>query len=73
MGKLHDQMQEDLLLKAYSPNTQRNYLRCARHFCQALYEIPGGDGGAEVRDFLLYLGRLNKNLCPENRLRYKNT
>jgi hypothetical protein len=29
MGKLHDQMKEDLLLKAYSPHTQRAYLRCA--------------------------------------------
>ena len=25
MGKLHDRMQEDLLLKAYSPHTHTNY------------------------------------------------
>jgi len=31
MGKLHDRMQEDFLLKAYSPHTQKAYLRCARH------------------------------------------
>ncbi len=31
MGKLHDQMRGDLLLKAYSAHTQRAYLRCARH------------------------------------------
>ncbi len=30
MGKLRDRMKEDLLLKAYSPHTQRAYLRCAR-------------------------------------------
>ena len=26
MGKLHDRMQEDLRLKAYSPHTQKAYL-----------------------------------------------
>jgi integrase/recombinase XerD len=39
MGKLHDQMQEDLVLKAYSPNTQRAYLRCARP--KGEYLFPG--------------------------------
>jgi hypothetical protein len=34
MGKLHDQMKEDLLLRAYSPHTQRAYLRCVRNFAQ---------------------------------------
>lgn len=27
MGKLHDQMEGDLILKAYSPHTQKAYLR----------------------------------------------
>ena len=32
MGKLHDQMREDLLLKAYSPYTLRSSSGCVRHF-----------------------------------------
>ena len=40
MGKLHDRMQEDLLLKAYSPHTQRAYLRCARHFASHYMRSP---------------------------------
>jgi len=55
MGKLHDQMQEDLLLKAYSPNTQRNYLRCARHFAKHYMRSPEEMGEQEVRGFLLHL------------------
>jgi integrase len=54
MGKLHDQMQEDLLLKAYSPNTQRNYLRCARNFAKH-YRGPRRRWGSKKCDFLLYL------------------
>jgi len=65
MGKLHDQMQEDLLLKAYSPNTQRNYLRCARHFAKHYMRSPEEMGEQEVRDFLLYLVR-DRQASPAN-------
>ncbi len=57
MGKLHDQMQEDLLLKAYSPNTMRSYLRCARHFAKHHMRSPKEMGSQEVRAFLPHLGR----------------
>ena len=57
MGKLHDQMQEDLLLKAYSPHTRGAYLRCARHFASHYMRSPEEMGEQEVRDFLLYLVR----------------
>jgi len=57
MGKLHDQMREDLLLKAYSPNTMRSYLRCARHFAKHYMRSPEEMGEEEVRDFLIYLVR----------------
>jgi len=40
MGKLHDRMQEDLLLKGYSPHTQKAYLRCARHFVSHYMRSP---------------------------------
>jgi hypothetical protein len=54
MGKLHDQMQEDLRFKAYSPNTQGSYLRCARHFAKHYMRSPEEMGEQAVRDFLLY-------------------
>ena len=57
MGKLHDQMQEDLVLKAYSQHTQRAYLRCARHFAAYYMRSPEEMGEKEVRDFLLHLVR----------------
>ena len=45
MGKLHDQMRDDLLLKAYSPHTQNAYLRCVRHFVRHYMRSPARDGG----------------------------
>jgi integrase len=50
-------MKEDLLLKAYSPNTMRSYLRCARHFAKHYMRSPEEMGEQEVRDFLLHLVR----------------
>ncbi|MCX5888462.1 MAG: tyrosine-type recombinase/integrase [Deltaproteobacteria bacterium] len=63
MGKLHDQMKEDLLLKAYSPHTQRAYLGCARHFARHYMRSPQEMGEQEVRDFLLHLLR-DRNASP---------
>lgn len=60
MGKLHDQMKEDLVLKAYSPHTQRAYLRCARHFAGYYMRSPEEMGEKEVRGFLLHLVRDRK-------------
>jgi integrase/recombinase XerD len=60
MGKLHDRMQEDLLLKAYSPHTQRAYLGCARHFARHYLRSPEDMGEQEIRDFLLHLVRERK-------------
>jgi integrase/recombinase XerD len=60
MGKLHDRMQEDLLLKAYSPHTQRAYLGCARHFARHYLRSPEDMGEQEIRDFLLHLVRDRK-------------
>jgi integrase/recombinase XerD len=57
MGKLHDRMQEDLLLKAYSPHTQRAYLGCARHFARHYLRSPEEMGEQEIRGFLLHLVR----------------
>jgi site-specific recombinase XerD len=53
-------MQEDLLLKAYSPHTQRAYLGCARHFAKHYLRSPEDMGEQEIRDFLLHLVRDRK-------------
>jgi site-specific recombinase XerD len=53
-------MQEDLLLKAYSPHTQRAYLGCARHFARHYLRSPEEMGEQEIRDFLLHLVRDRK-------------
>ena len=60
MGKLHDRMKEDLLLKAYSPHTQSAYLRCARHFASHYMRSPEEMGEQEIRGFLLHLVRDRK-------------
>jgi len=60
MGKLHDRMKEDLLLKAYSHHTQSAYLRCARHFASYYMRSPEEMGEQEIRGFLLHLARDRK-------------
>ena len=60
MGKLHDRMKGDLLLKAYSPHTQSAYLRCARHFASHYMRSPEEMGEEEIRGFLLHLVRDRK-------------
>jgi len=60
MGKLHDHMKGDLLLKGYSPHTQRAYLRCARHFASHYMRSPEEMGEQEIRGFLLHLVRDRK-------------
>jgi len=71
MGKLHDQMREDLLLKAYSPHTQNAYLRCARHFASHYMRSPQEMGEKEVRDFLLHLIR-DRKASPATQDMYVN-
>jgi len=60
MGKLHDRMKGDLLLKGYSPHTQSAYLRCARHFTSHYMRSPEEMGEEEIRGFLLHLVRDRK-------------
>ncbi len=60
MGKLHDRMKEDLLLKAYSPHTQSAYRRCARHFASHCMRSPQEMGEQKIRGFLLHLVRDRK-------------
>jgi integrase/recombinase XerD len=71
MGKLHDRMQEDLLLKAYSPHTQRAYLSCARHFARHYLRSPEEMGEQEIRGFLLHLAR-DRQASPATLSMYDN-
>jgi integrase/recombinase XerD len=71
MGKLHDRMQEDLLLKAYSPHTQRAYLSCARHFARHYLRSPEEMGEQEIRGFLLHLAR-DRQASPATLSMYVN-
>jgi integrase/recombinase XerD len=71
MGKLHDQMREDLLLKAYSPHTQNAYLRCARHFASHYMRSPQEMGEKEIRGFLLHLVR-DRKASPATQDMYVN-
>jgi integrase/recombinase XerD len=71
MGKLHDRMKGDLLLKAYSPHTQSAYLRCARHFASHYMRSPEEMGEKEIRDFLLHLIR-DRNASPATLHMYVN-
>jgi integrase/recombinase XerD len=60
MGKLHDRMRQDLILKAYSHHTQDSYLRCARAFVRHFMRSPEEMGEEEIREFLLHLVRDRK-------------
>ena len=71
MGKLHDRMKGDLLLKAYSPHTQSAHLRCARHFASHYMRSPEEMGEKEIRDFLLHLIR-DRNASPATLHMYVN-
>jgi integrase/recombinase XerD len=72
MGKLHDGMKGDLLLKAYSPHTQSAYLRCACHFAKPYMRSPEEMGEQEIRDFLLHLVR-DRKASPATLSIYVNT
>ena len=71
MGKLHDQMRDDLLLKAYSPHTLKAYFSSVRHFVKYYMRSPQDMGEKEVRDFLLHLIR-DRKASPATQDMYVN-
>jgi len=71
MGKLHDQMEGDLILKVYSPHTKRAYLRCVQQFVRQYMRSPEEMGETEVRNFLLYLVR-DRQASPATQDMYVN-
>jgi hypothetical protein len=64
-------MQEDLLLKVYSPHTQTVYLRGARHFASHYMRSPEEMGEEEIRGFLLYQVR-DRKASPATQGMYVN-
>jgi hypothetical protein len=44
MGKLREQMKDDLVLRGFSVHTQRNYLRCVREFAKYFKRSPAEMG-----------------------------
>jgi integrase/recombinase XerD len=64
-------MKGDLILKAYSPHTQRAYLRCVRHFASHYMRSPEEMGETEVPNFLLHLVR-DRQASPATQDMYVN-
>ncbi len=64
MEQLRDRMLADLEFRAYSPCTQKEYLRCARNFAAHYMRSPEELGEQDVRCFLLHLLRVKKAKPP---------
>lgn len=60
MGRLHDRMAADLVLRNFSPATRRNYLIYARKFAAFFMRSPEEMGEAEIRQFLLHQVEVKK-------------
>lgn len=69
MGMLRDKMEGDLTLKGFAANTQRCYLRCARHFAEHYHRSPALLGEREIKDFLLHLVK-DKGASPATHRMY---
>ncbi len=55
MGELEERMKADFLLRGYSEETLKNYLRHCRHFAKHFMRSPAEMGEEEVRSFMLHL------------------
>ena len=65
MGALRDRMEQDLILRGLTENTQRAYLRAVRALAQYYRRPPDHLTDAEVRAYLLHLIRERK-LAPRS-------
>src|SRR5271166_418120 len=54
MGHLYDRMAQDLVLRNFSPATQRIYLLYCRQFVAHFMRSPEAIGEAEIRQYLLH-------------------
>lgn len=55
MGKLRDQMEEDLRIRRYSKKTRTEYVRCMANFVSYFKISPDQMGEAQIRAFLVHL------------------
>jgi len=55
MGRLRDQMEQDLRLRRYSKKTSTEYIRCMVNFTKYFMISPDQLGEREIRSFLLHL------------------
>jgi site-specific recombinase XerD len=60
MGKLRDQMIEDLQLRDYARGTRKAYVNCARAFVAYHRRPPEQMGEPEIRQFLMHLVETKK-------------
>jgi len=55
MGKLRDQMEQDLRIRRYSKKTRTEYVRCVANFVRHFNKSPDQMGEEEIRSFLVHL------------------
>jgi integrase/recombinase XerD len=55
MGRLRDQMEQDLRLRRYSKKTSTEYIRCMVNFTKHFMISPEQLGETEIRSFLIHL------------------
>ena len=55
MGKLRDQMEEDLKIRRYSKKTRTEYVRCVANFVRHFKKSPDQMGETEIRSFMVHL------------------
>jgi integrase/recombinase XerD len=60
MGKLRDQMAEELVVAGLAEHTQRAYLRYATQFAAHFMRSPADMGRTEIRAFLLHVALVRK-------------
>ena len=60
MGELRNRMEEDLTLRGLSPPTRKIYLLYCRKFAAHYHRSPEDLGETEIRQFLLYLIRVQQ-------------
>ncbi len=55
MGKLRDQMEQDLRIRRYSKKTRTEYVRCVANFVRHFNKSPDQMGEKEIRSFVVHL------------------
>jgi integrase/recombinase XerD len=70
MGQLYERMAQDLVLRNFSPSTQRLYLLYCRQFVAHFMRSPEAIGEAEIRQYLLHQLEVRKRSSTSYRQIY---